>query len=73
MVTTKIKAIKLVTTKIFGRDQFFCLNFGRDQKLVEENEKGYCLTRSGSMFHINKMLVVSDMYWVVVIGGRVKS
>ena len=31
----------LVTTKIFGRDQFFCLNFGRDQKLGEENEKGY--------------------------------
>ena len=28
-------------TKIFGRDQFFCLNFGRDQKLGEENEKGY--------------------------------
>ena len=28
---------------IFGRDQFFCLNFGRDQKLGEENEKGYDL------------------------------
>ena len=25
---------------IFGHDQFFCLNFGRDQKLGEENEKG---------------------------------
>ena len=26
---------------IFGRDHFFCLNFGRDQKLGEEDEKGY--------------------------------
>ena len=40
LVTTKIKAKKLVATKNFGRDQFFCLNFGRDQKLGEENEKG---------------------------------
>ena len=42
LVTTKIKAKKLVATKNFGRDQFFCLNFGRDLKLGEENEKGYC-------------------------------
>ena len=41
LVTTKIKAKKLVATKNFGRDQFFCLNFGRDQKLGEEDEKGY--------------------------------
>ena len=32
---------KLVATKNFGRDQFFCLNFGRDQKLGEEDEKGF--------------------------------
>ena len=40
LVTTKIKAKKLVVTKNFGSDQFFCLIFGRDQKLGEEDEKG---------------------------------
>ena len=40
LVTTKIKAKKLVATKNFGRDQFFWLNFGRDQKLGAEDEKG---------------------------------
>ena len=62
----------MVATKNFGRDQFFCLNFGRDQKLGEEDEKGSylkweCMNQKAKPH--KQSLVVKDQndIWVLVL------